>query len=108
MLTWPSVAEPVKTVRVRDKKGFVTKLNELEFVDGFIFANRWETNRILKIDPEKGEVVGELDLTPLAQEARLENPNSFELNGIAYHPGTKLFIVTGKFWPFAYVLELNE
>jgi len=100
--------EPVKTVRVRDKKGFVAKLTELEFVDGFIFANRWETNRILKIDPEKGEVVGELDLTPLAQEARLENPNSFELNGIAYHPGTKLFIVTGKFWPFAYVLELNE
>src|SRR5690606_27619617 len=99
---------PVKTVRVKDHNGYVTRLNELEFVDGFVFANQWETNRILKIDPEKGEVVGILDLTPLAQEARLENPRADVLNGIAYHPGTKLFIVTGKFWPSAYVIELTQ
>ncbi|MEX2233195.1 MAG: glutaminyl-peptide cyclotransferase [Cyclobacteriaceae bacterium] len=100
--------EPVKTVQVKDKNGFVTKLNELEYMEGFILANQWETNRILKIDPETGNVVGTLDLTPLAQEAKLDNPHADVLNGIAYHPTTKLLIVTGKFWPSTYVLQLNQ
>jgi glutaminyl-peptide cyclotransferase len=100
--------QPVKTVRVKDQNGFVTKLNELEYMEGFILANQWETNRILKIDPETGNVVGTLDLTPLAQEAKLDNPRADVLNGIAYHPTTKLLIVTGKFWPSTYVLQLNQ
>ena len=100
--------KPVKTIRVKDKNGFVTKLNELEYMDGFVLANQWETNRILKIDPQSGEVMGVLDLTPLAQEAKLENPRADVLNGIAYHPSTKLLIVTGKFWPSSYVLQLNQ
>ena len=100
--------KPVKTIRVTDAHGFVTKLNELEYMEGFILANQWETNRILKIDPESGEVVGELDLTPLAREAKMDNPRADVLNGIAYHPSTKLLIVTGKFWPSAYVLQLNQ
>jgi len=100
--------EPVKTVRVKDANGYVTKLNELEYMEGFILANQWETNRILKIDPQSGDVVGVLDLTALAQEAKLDNPRGDVLNGIAYHPTTKLLIVTGKFWPSAYVLQLNQ
>lgn len=100
--------KPVKTIQVRDKNGFVTKLNELEYMEGFILANQWETNRVLKIDPQTGTVVGTLDLTPLAQEAKLDHPRADVLNGIAYHPTTKLLIVTGKFWPSAYVLQLNQ
>ena len=100
--------EPVKTIQVKDENGFVTKLNELEYMEGFILANQWETNRILKIDPQTGSVVGILDLTPLAQEAKLDNPRADVLNGIAYHQATKLLIVTGKFWPSAYVLQLNQ
>lgn len=100
--------QPVKTIRVKDENGFVTKLNELEYMEGFILANQWETNRILKIDPETGSVVGILDLTPLVQEAKLDNPRADVLNGIAYHPSTKLLIVTGKFWPSSYVLQLNQ
>lgn len=100
--------KPVKTLRVKDDNGFVTKLNELEYMEGFILANQWETNRILKIDPETGNVVGSLDLTPLAQEAKMDNPRADVLNGIAYHPTTQLLIVTGKFWPSTYVLELNQ
>jgi glutamine cyclotransferase len=100
--------KPVKTVRVRDSQGFVTKLNELEYMEGYVLANQWETNRILKIDPQSGMVVGTLDLTPLAREAKLENPKADVLNGIAYHPSTKLLIVTGKFWPSSYVLQLNQ
>lgn len=100
--------KPVKTIRVKDENGFVSKLNELEYMEGFIMANQWETNRILKIDPQTGTVVGTLDLTHLAQEAKLDNPRADVLNGIAYHPTTKLLIVTGKFWPSAYVLQLNQ
>ena len=100
--------KPVKTVRVKNGDAFVTKLNELEYMDGFILANQWETNRILKIDPQTGNVVGILDLSPLVQEVKLENPRADVLNGIAYHPGTKLLVVTGKFWPTAYVLQLNN
>ena len=100
--------QPVRTLRVKDRNGYVTKLNELEYMEGFILANQWETNRILKIDPQSGEVVGILDLTPLAQEAKLDNPRADVLNGIAYHPSTKLLIVTGKFWPSTYVLQLNQ
>ena len=100
--------KPVRTVRVKDQFGFVTQLNELEYMEGFILANQWETNRILKIDPETGDVVGRLDLTPLVQEAHLDNPKADVLNGIAYHPSTKLVIVTGKLWPSTYVLQLNQ
>jgi glutamine cyclotransferase len=100
--------KPVRTVRVKDQFGFVTQLNELEYMEGFILANQWETNRILKIDPETGDVVGHLDLTPLVQEAHLDNPKADVLNGIAYHPSTKLVIVTGKLWPSTYVLQLNQ
>ena len=100
--------KPVKTIRVKDQNGYVTKLNELEYMEGFILANQWETNRILKIDPETGDVAGVLDLTVLAQEAKLDNPRADVLNGIAYHPSTKLLIVTGKYWPSTYVLQLNQ
>lgn len=100
--------KPVKTVKVKDENGFVTGLNELEYMDGFILANQWETNRILKIDPESGSVTGTLDLTPLVREAKLDNPNADVLNGIAYHPATRLLIVTGKLWPSTYVLQLNQ
>lgn len=103
-----TMLKPVKTIQVKDENGFVTKLNELEYMEGFILANQWETNRILKIDPQTGNVVGIIDLTPLAQEAKLDNPRADVLNGIAYHPATKLLIVTGKFWPSAYVLQLNQ
>jgi glutamine cyclotransferase len=100
--------QPVKTIQVKDKNGLVTQLNELEFMDGFILANQWNTNRIVKIDPATGMVVGALDLTPLAQEAKMDNPRADVLNGIAYHPTTKLLIVTGKLWPSTYVLQLNQ
>jgi glutamine cyclotransferase len=100
--------KPVKTIMVTDEHGPVKKLNELEYVEGFIFANQWETNRIVKIDPQTGKVVGRLDLTVLAQSAAFQNSKADVLNGIAYHPTTKLFVVTGKLWPSLYVLQLNQ
>jgi glutaminyl-peptide cyclotransferase len=100
--------KPVKVLPVTDENGPVSKLNELEYVEGFIYANIWETNKIVKIDPATGKVVGRLDLSSLSENAALRHSGSEVLNGIAYHPGTKLFLVTGKNWPSIYVLQLNK
>ena len=99
---------PVRTLSVTDENGPVQKINELEYVKGFILANQWETNIILKIDPKSGKVVGRIDLTPLMQNAKMVNPRVDVLNGIAYHPTTDLVLVTGKFWPNIYALQLTK
>jgi glutamine cyclotransferase len=99
--------KPVRTVTVRDEHGPVKKLNELEYVNGFVFANIWETSTIVKIDPQTGKVVGRLDLSALTRDAKMRNPHSDVLNGIAYHPGTHLFLITGKLWPMIYVLQIK-
>jgi glutaminyl-peptide cyclotransferase len=100
--------KPIKKLTVKDENGTVKKLNELEFIEGFIFANQWETNRIVKIDPATGMVVGRLDLTALVQSAAFQNANADVLNGIAYHNTTKLLVVTGKLWPSFFVIQLNQ
>jgi glutamine cyclotransferase len=86
----------------------VNALNELEYIDRFIFANVWRTNWIAKINPANGQVVGFLDLSKLVQQANLINPNADVLNGIAWHEGTQSMLVTGKNWPYIYVLKMNE
>lgn len=86
----------------------INALNELEYIDGFIYANVWRTNWIAKINPANGEVVGFLDLSKLVQQANLINPNADVLNGIAWHEGTQSMLVTGKNWPYIYVLKMND
>jgi len=100
--------KPVKTLEVRDEDGAVAEINELEYVDGFIYTNLWKTNLILKIDAQTGKVVGRIDLTPKADEIKLLNGNADVLNGIAWHPSTKSLIVTGKHWPLIYILQLKK
>lgn len=97
-----------KTLTVKYKNETVNSLNELEYIDGFIYANVWQTNRIAKIDPATGEVKGFLDLSALVRQAGLSNGAVDVLNGIAWHPGTKSMLVTGKYWPFIYVIKLKE
>ena len=100
--------KPVRTLNVTDPSGAKVKnLNELEFVDGFIFANVHETSTIVKIDPSSGKVVGKIDLSALSNEAKRSYREASELNGIAFDEATNTFIVTGKFWPKAYVLRVN-
>jgi glutaminyl-peptide cyclotransferase len=98
----------VRTVRVTDESGPVMNLNELEYIEGYVFANVWQTNKIMKIDPATGKVVGRLDLTPLANDARKASPKVDVLNGIAWHPDTRSFLVTGKNWPNIYILKIDE
>jgi glutamine cyclotransferase len=91
--------EPVTILKVTDGDKPSEKLNELEFIDGFIYANQWQTNFILKIDPTNGKVVGRMDLTELAEKVFPLNPNADVLNGIAYEKKSKMLLITGKLWP---------
>ncbi|MFI7676155.1 glutaminyl-peptide cyclotransferase [Actinophytocola sp. NPDC049390] len=85
-------------VRVRDTNDQpLTNLNELECVDGQVYANVWQTDRIVRIDPASGQVTADVDLTGLLPEA--DRDGTDVLNGIAAVPGTDEFLVTGKLWP---------
>jgi glutamine cyclotransferase len=80
-------------------------LNELEFVDGELFANIWQTDRIARISPRTGEVDGWIDLKGLLSPVyRLES--GAVLNGIAYDSERKRLFVTGKLWPKLFEIQL--
>lgn len=100
----PQTFREVGHINVQDKDGPVSGLNELEYVKGEIYANVWPTERIARIDPGTGRVVGWIYLKGLSN---LPNENRDNvLNGIAYDPvGDRLF-VTGKFWPKLFEIKL--
>jgi glutaminyl-peptide cyclotransferase len=95
----------IKTLPVTENGYALGALNELEYIKGFIYANVWTTNRIVKINPENGEVVGELDLTSLFNQSRSRNINLNETNGIAYDSVSDKILVTGKLWPDVYEIS---
>ena len=98
----------IRTLTVTDPSGVrVKNLNELEYIDGYIFSNIYETALILKIDPKSGKVVGRLDLSTLANEIKRMYPNADVLNGIAYDKNSRALLVTGKLWPKSYLIRLN-
>jgi glutaminyl-peptide cyclotransferase len=97
----------VKQIIVSENNQKINNLNELEYVDGFLYANIFTTTEIVKIDPNTGNVIGRLNLDKLLNDALRENPNSLEMNGIAYSPTSKHFFITGKMWPFIYEIEVN-
>ena len=80
-------------------------LNELEFIEGEIFANVWQTEQVVRINPVNGQVVGVIDLTGIYPQAR-QRDSQFVLNGIAYDTEAKKLYVTGKCWPKIYQIEL--
>jgi glutaminyl-peptide cyclotransferase len=86
------------SVHVRDDAGnAVTNLNELECVAGQVWANVWQTNEIVRIDPGSGRVTATADLAGLLSDG--DRAGADVLNGIAHLPGTDEFLVTGKLWP---------
>ena len=84
----------------------VTNLNELEWVDGEIYANIWLTNRIARIDPATGHVIGWIDLTGLFDVSTLPVPTNDVLNGIAWDAQHDRLFVTGKHWPKLFEIKL--
>lgn len=84
----------------------VDQLNELEWVDGQIYANLWQTDRIARIDPKTGDVVGWIDCRGLLPKKDFIPQHTDVLNGIAYDPATKRLFLTGKFWPKVFEVKL--
>ncbi|NQU22139.1 MAG: glutaminyl-peptide cyclotransferase [Candidatus Nealsonbacteria bacterium] len=101
----PKTYRVVKQLTVHDRGTRVDKLNELEYVEGEIFANVWNSDFVLRISPQTGAVIGRVDLSGLL--TRLERRNvEAVLNGIAYDPQKKRLFVTGKFWPKLFEIRL--
>ena len=96
------------TITVKDKKGVVKNLNELEYIEGYIYANQYLTNNIYKIDPATGDVVGRLDLAEIGEKVRVTDPQADVLNGIAYEKKSKLVLITGKQWPATYAIRIGK
>jgi glutamine cyclotransferase len=92
-------------VQVMENETPTVNLNELEYINGFVYANQWQYNYILKIDPSSGKVVGKMDLSKLAETAHAKNPNEQFLNGIAHNKETDKIYVTGKYWPELYEIS---
>lgn len=104
----PNSLRVVKTISVFERGISKDNLNELEYIDGYIYANIWKTNSIVKIDPTDGRVIGKLDMTSYANEARNLYRKAQEMNGIAYDPETGDIFITGKLWPRIYELSIQN
>ena len=101
----PGTFKLLKTLAVTENGTSVPNVNELEYVDGFVYANQWQYDYIIKIDASSGNVVAKYDLGGLHDSVRRINPDAEVLNGIAYNPTTKKFYVTGKRWPQMYEIQ---
>ncbi|MCR9293100.1 MAG: glutaminyl-peptide cyclotransferase [bacterium] len=103
----PSNFKLVRKIRVRDGRRNIDNLNELEFVDGHLWANIWYEDRIAKIDPASGDVVAWIDCSQV-YPAHTRPDREHVLNGIAYDATTGRIFITGKNWPKLYEIEIIE
>jgi glutamine cyclotransferase len=103
----PRTLKTIRRIEVRDPSGPVAKLNELEYVQGEIYANIWKADTIARIAPDTGKVVGWIDLSGLLPRKAGDRPVDV-LNGIAYDAQNKRLFVTGKWWPRIFEIELAE
>ena len=100
----PETLAVLGQIEVFDGETAVVRLNELEYINGEIYANIWQTDRIARIDPETGRVLGWVDLSGLLTPE--EQQQADVLNGIAYDPANDRLFVTGKKWPKLFEIEL--
>jgi glutamine cyclotransferase len=101
----PANLDEIGRIQVFDGDAPVVRLNELEYVAGEVWANVWQTNRIARIDPDTGQVVGWIDLSGLLEAKDVVGPVDV-LNGIAYDAQAGRIFVTGKLWPRVFEIEL--
>jgi glutaminyl-peptide cyclotransferase len=109
-LTWldPENFKTVRILGVTDNNGPVGNINELEYVNGNILANIYQTPYIIRIDPNSGKVLGKADFSKLVDEVKLKDPEAEYMNGIAYDSAKNKIYITGKLWPFIYEVQLNN
>jgi glutamine cyclotransferase len=100
----PINLKKIYSIKVHDGFRAVSKLNELEFIQGEIYANIWKSNKIARISPHTGKVTGWIDLKGLLSPK--EYKNSGLLNGIMYDRQNNRIFVTGKLWPKIFEIKL--
>jgi glutamine cyclotransferase len=103
----PANFQVQKTIAVVDGRTPVTEINELEYVKGEIYANIWHADRIARIDPQTGRVVGWINLTGLLKPGEVQDEEAV-LNGIAYDEASDRLFVTGKLWPKLFEIRLTK
>jgi len=101
----PKTFEVTREIVVKDGSGRVAQLNELEYIRGEIYATVWHSDRIVRISPRDGHVIDWIDLTGLLPSDEKVNDESV-LNGIAYDAQHERLFVTGKQWPWVFVIKV--
>ncbi len=101
----PATFREVRSITVNDHGAPVTQLNELEYIHGQIYANIWHSDRIARISPATGQVLGWIDLSGLLPESQRSNPEAV-LNGIAFDAAHNRLFVTGKLWPKLFEIQV--
>ena len=94
-------------IQVCTNKGKIVGINEMEWIEGKIYANRYQKNGVAIINPKNGAVEGVIDFTPLKNKVK-QHQGLDVLNGIAYNPKTKTIFVTGKRWDKLFEVEIVE
>jgi glutaminyl-peptide cyclotransferase len=103
----PETFKIERTLGVSNNNGYVSMINEMEWVDGSIYANVWQTNEIIKINAQTGLVEAKADFTDILKKSNVQDSTADVLNGIAYNSSTKTFYVTGKWWPALFEIKFN-
>ncbi|MEN9547429.1 MAG: hypothetical protein RIR12_20 [Bacteroidota bacterium] len=104
----PGTFKYVKTVTVTEAGNPSFNINELEYINGFVYANQWNMPYVFKIDPSTGIIVAKADVTDVWNRAKKLNPTADVPNGIAYDEVTKKIYITGKWWPELYEIQFGQ
>lgn len=103
----PETFQVVRRINVTDQGQPVKELNELEYIHGQIYTNVWYSNKIARISPQTGKVLGWIDLSDLVSSLGLQNQDAV-LNGIAYDNQHDRLFITGKLWPKLFEIKVTE
>ena len=104
----PGTFKLLKTQDVTEGGSLSYNLNELEYIDGLIYANQYLAPYIFKIDPSSGKVVAKADVTGMWDRVKVIDPLAEVPNGIAYDAVTKKIYLTGKLWPELYEVQFSQ
>lgn len=104
----PSTFKLIKTQTVTDSGSPTFNINELEYIDGFVYANQYQYPYIFKINPETGQIVAKTDLNQMWNRVKAIDRNAEVPNGIAYDTATKKIYITGKLWPELYEVQFSN